>query len=224
MQAQLEARRARIDAGERPIGWKVGINVEAVQQALGISAPVVGFLTSGRQLQPGETHSLAGGTRVGVEPEVAVHLRSAVDPDADRETAREAIGALGPAIEIVDIDLPMEDVERILAGNVFQRAVMLGSSDSGAREQPLTDVEATVLVNGERRESAPAAVMGDPAETVMLVARRLADAGEALDAGQVIIGGSLTPIVWVQPGDSVQVDLGRLGLLRAGFESEGRSG
>jgi 2-keto-4-pentenoate hydratase len=224
MQAQLAARRARIDAGERPVGWKIGINVEAVQQALGISAPVVGFLSSGRQLEPGETHSPAGGTRVGVEPEVALHLRSAVNPEDGRETARAAIGAIGPAIEIVDIDLPMEDVERILAGNVFHRAVMLGPSDAGATEQPLTDVEASVLVNGELRQSAPATAMGDPAETVMLVARRLADAGETLDAGQVIIAGSLTPIVWVQPGDSVELDLGRLGKLRAGFESEGRSG
>jgi 2-keto-4-pentenoate hydratase len=224
MQAQLAARRVRIDAGERPIGWKIGINVEAVQQALGISAPVVGFLSSGRQLAPGETHSLAGGTRVGVEPEVAVHLRSAVSPGAGRETAREAIGALGAAIEIVDIDQPMEDVERILAGNVFHRAVMLGPAGSDASERPLSGVEATVLVNGERRESAPAASMGDPAETVMLVARRLADAGETLDAGQVIIAGSLTPIVGVRPGDSVELDLRRLGRLRADFESEGRSG
>lgn len=220
MRSQLESRSARIAGGERPIGWKIGINVGAVQRALGISAPVVGFLASGRQLQPGDSHSLAGGTRVGVEPEIAIHLRSPVGRDADREAARQAIGALGPAIEIVDIDIPMEDVERILAGNVFHRGVMLGPPDArrGA-PQPVTGVEASVLVNGQRRESADAEVMGDPADIVALVAQRLADAGVSLDEGQVIIAGSLTPIVWVEPDDDVEVDLGSLGRLQVSFKS-----
>ena len=74
-----------------------------------------------------------------------------------------------------------------------------------------------MLVNGERRESASADVMGDPAEIVALVAQRLADAGESLDEGQVIIAGSLTPIVWVEPGDDVEVDLGSLGRLQVSF-------
>ena len=218
MQAQLESRSARIAAGERPIGWKIGINVDAVQRALGISAPVVGFLSSGRRLEPGESHSLDGGTRVGVEPEIAIHLRSTVGRDTDREAAREAIGALGPALEIVDIDIPMEDVERILAGNIFHRGVMLGPPDpQRAVPQSVTGIEASVLVNGEQRQAAPADVMGDPAEIVALVAQRLADAGESLDEGQVIIAGSLTPIVWVEPDDDVEVDLGPLGRIQVSF-------
>jgi 2-keto-4-pentenoate hydratase len=41
--------------------------------------------------------------------------------------------------------------------------------------------------------------------------------GEELREGQVIIGGSLTPIVFVEPGDAIEVDLGRLGVLRLGL-------
>ena len=59
--------------------------------------------------------------------------------------------------------------------------------------------------------------MGDPADIVALVAQRLADAGESLEAGQVIIAGSLTPIVWVEPDDDVEVDLGSLGRLQVSF-------
>jgi 2-keto-4-pentenoate hydratase len=57
----------------------------------------------------------------------------------------------------------------------------------------------------------------DPAEVVGLIAERLAIAGEELREGQVIIAGSLTAIVFVEPGDRVEVDLGPLGSLEVGL-------
>ncbi len=44
MRAQLAARRARIAAGERHLGWKLGFGAPASMQMLGIPAPMVGYL------------------------------------------------------------------------------------------------------------------------------------------------------------------------------------
>ena len=44
MTAQLAKRRARIAAGEKPLGWKVGLGAPASMQKLGLRAPLVGFL------------------------------------------------------------------------------------------------------------------------------------------------------------------------------------
>ena len=44
MTAQLAKRRARIAAGEKPLGWKVGMGAPASMQKLGLQAPLVGFL------------------------------------------------------------------------------------------------------------------------------------------------------------------------------------
>ena len=44
MTAQLAKRRARIAAGEKPLGWKVGLGAPAAMQRLGLEAPLVGFL------------------------------------------------------------------------------------------------------------------------------------------------------------------------------------
>src|SRR5688572_10306124 len=60
--------------------------------------------------------------------------------DADATTAKAAIAALGPAIELADLEFPPDDVEKILTGNIYQRHVILGAPDSsraGARTDGL---------------------------------------------------------------------------------------
>jgi 2-keto-4-pentenoate hydratase len=49
------------------------------------------------------------------------------------------------------------------------------------------------------------------------VADHLAASGAALRAGDVVIAGSVVPIVWVAPGEHVVCDLGPLGMLDVHF-------
>ena len=53
MRALLARREAELRAGARPVGWKIGINVPAVQERLGIAGSVVGYLTSASLAEPG---------------------------------------------------------------------------------------------------------------------------------------------------------------------------
>ena len=50
----------RIAAGERPLGWKVGLGAPASMQKVGITAPIVGYLMQRSLLLSGSTVSLAG--------------------------------------------------------------------------------------------------------------------------------------------------------------------
>jgi 2-keto-4-pentenoate hydratase len=203
LRSQFEALAHRRAAGAELIGWKVGLNAAPVQQHFGISRPVLGHLTTASLIEPGSSHSVAGGVRVGVEPEVAIHVGEG-----------GAIESLGPAIEVVDLDPAITELEAILAGNVFHRGVVLGPAVEGFDAAELATITATVEKNGSVAERARFADTGEaPADVVVLIAERLALVGEELRQGQVIIGGSLTPIVFVQPGDSIEVDLGPLGRL-----------
>jgi len=166
---------------------------------------VIGFLTSASREEPGAIHSIGGMARPLVEPEVAVTLRRAVEGGAEADEALAAIESLGPAIELVDIPSPPDDVEEALAGNVFHRAVVLGPTRQDAA---VSDVQATVRVNGEQRETAPGDV--DLAATISLVADLLGSVGERLEPSDTIICGSLTAPVPVEAGDRVEVDLGVL--------------
>jgi 2-keto-4-pentenoate hydratase len=195
---------AQLAGAPEVIGWKIGLNVPAVQQQLGLERPVVGHLTANRLIEEGSTYSLAGGTRICVEPEVAIHLGEGGD-----------IAGLGPAIEVVDLDPAISELQAILAGNVFHRGVVLGPISTGAGAGDLEALTATVTRNGTVEQKAGFSETGEhPQDVVRLVSERLALVGRELGAGQVIIAGSLTPLVPVAPGDRVEVDLGPLGALR----------
>lgn len=207
LEAQLAGLAAKRAAGAELIGWKIGLNLAPMQRHLGLERPVVGHLTTGSLIEPGSTHSVEGGTRIGVEPEVAIHLG-----------AGAAIESLGPAIEVVDLDPAVEELEAIMAGNVFHRGVVLGDPVPGVGVGELAALDVTVTRNGAVEQRERFGETGEqPAEVVRIVAERLALVGEVLRPGQVIIAGSLTPIVFVEPGDLVAVDLGALGTLSLAF-------
>ncbi len=149
-----------------------------------------------------------------IEPEIAVHLRRDVPAGADPELVADAIGMAEPAVEIVDIDGQLDDLEGVLAGNVFQRAVVLGAPStpwSALREEEL---RATVLCDGISVATCDDVVQAlgrTIAELIAHVADGLAATGAQLQAGQVVITGSLVPPIPVRPGQRISVDLTPVG-------------
>ena len=55
MQKQLADRRARIAAGEKPIGWKVGLGAKAAMERLNIRMPLVGYMMQKSLVPNGST-------------------------------------------------------------------------------------------------------------------------------------------------------------------------
>ena len=196
-EALLTRRRQILAQQARPVGWKVGFNLPEFQERLGIDAPLAGFLTTDTLLEDGAEWSLADQGEVVVESEVAVELG---------EDARSIV-ALLPALELADPPDLSLDVETILAGNIFHRGVAFG---------PRVETDAPgagrILVNGEEQHSVTAEHTGaNLARMVEAVARRLAEADEALRAGDRIITGVLAPPHKAQPGDTVRLELEALG-------------
>jgi 2-keto-4-pentenoate hydratase len=134
-----------------------------------------------------------------------------VPGDATWEQVRDAIGGLSAAIELADLDPPPQDVQAILAGNIFHRHVVLGPvhDDRSTGE----GIGARVLVDGEQAAATddPAALTGEIVEVVRVTAQTLAECGERLRAGEVVITGSTLPPHPVGPGQHIEVELGPLG-------------
>jgi 2-keto-4-pentenoate hydratase len=200
------AWRALVDAGVERVGWKVGLNAPPVMETLGLAHPVIGFLTGATVIESGGSHSLAAAAKPLVEPEVSIELRRDVGPGAEVDEALAAIESLGPALEIVDIPSPPEDVETVVAGNVFHRCAVFGPTRQDAA---VNGAEVSLRVDAEERERGE--VTTDLAETIRVVADLLGGAGERLRAGDRIIAGSLTTPVELAPGNRVELDLGQLG-------------
>lgn len=201
-QQQLGHWRATLHSGAGRVGWKIGLNVPAVQEKLGIDRSVVGHLTTATLLGADGAHSLAGAQKPMAEPEIAIE----VGPDG-------TIAGLAAAIEVADIDRPLEDVGHMVATNIFHRAVAIGPS---AQLSSADGIQAVLTVNGEQVASADAGAT-DLGAIIALVDETLRAAGESLQAGDRIIAGSLTQPAAVKPGDTARVELGAIGALEVSF-------
>jgi 2-keto-4-pentenoate hydratase len=193
-EAMLTRRREILAQGAEPLGWKVGFNVPEIQRKLGIDGPLAGFLTTDSLIE-GEWDEYP----VVVESEVAVEIG-----DDGR-----SIAALLPALEIVDppeLDL---EIEQILAGNIFHRAVAFGPRVETTEPGP-----GRILVNGEEKHP----VKPDGLEQmVAAVAARLEAAGEGLRPGDRIITGVLAPPHEASEGDTVRLELEAVGSVEVRF-------
>jgi 2-keto-4-pentenoate hydratase len=216
MIAQLTERRRRIEAGEAPLGWKLGMGVPAAMAKLGTDAPLVGYLLAPARVDDGGTVSLDGWSNPKLEPEIAVHMGADLAAGASRSDAEAAIAGLGVAIELVDLDPDADDPEAILAADIFQRHVLLGPVVEGAGA---AGVSARIEHNGEEAATAADATeaTGDPVDLVLHVANTVGAVGETLCAGEVVICGSVVPALTVAAGDTVEVELESLGRLGVNF-------
>ena len=202
MQTLLARQAEDLAGGARSIGWKIGFDTPAIQQHFGLSDAVVGYLTDTRVVESGATVSLAGWTAPAVEVELAVR----VGDDG-------GIAGVGPALELVDLDISFDDIEPVLAGNICHRGVVFGPEVPGADPMAMA---ATVIKDGSAvSEGRPTK---DPTRTVAFVRSFLDEHGAKLEAGARIICGSVVPPVAVAPSDTLDVSFGPLGELRISFE------
>lgn len=209
----LGLRAAVLASGTEPLGWKLGFGAPAAMSALGTDRPLVGFLTRDRLMAAGSSVSVTGWAKPLLEAEVAVHLGSAVPPDATAAEAVAAVSGWSVAIELADLSFPPGDVEEVLAGNIFHRHVLLGPSVDAL---PL-DLSFSVL-----RDRAPVASTSEPFELTGSLGEVLASAaatltacGASLRAGDVVITGSVVPPIDVSGGGAwtvVAPGLGELGV------------
>jgi 2-keto-4-pentenoate hydratase len=221
MRAQLELRRTRLEGGDHALGWKVGFAAPAMLERLNISAPLVGFLTRNARVQSGAVVSLAGWAKPVAEPEIAVHIGKDVPAGTDDAGAAAAIAGISPAIELVDIGSPPEDPERILAGNIYQRHVVL-AGDAPARAGARSDGLTCRIMRRNAEAAAtrdPQAITGAWIGIVQHVADVLAAFGERLRAGEVIITGSVVAPLTIEPDeDRIAFEVDPIGRVSVSFK------
>jgi 2-keto-4-pentenoate hydratase len=223
MTTQLATRRARIAAGEQPLGWKVGLGAPASLQKLGIAAPAVGYLMQSAQLPSGATVSFKGYVRPVAEIEIAVRMGRDLEAGATAGDALAAIDSIRPAIEIADLDLvPAPDnLDDVLGRNIFQRHVLLceKSRAGGA----LDGIVSRLIRRGIEANSTsdPEALTGKLPDVVAHVANTLAAFGEKLSAGDIVITGSITPPLVIESDETgITHALDPIGEVSAGFRHD----
>ena len=187
-----------LDSGAERLGWKAGFGSPSALAALGTDRPLVGFLTRDRLLPDGAAVDVSTWTKPVLEAEVAAHLSADLGAGATPAEALAAVGGWSVAIELADLDIVPDDVEKIVAGNIFHRHVLLGPVVEG-RPEPLAFA---VTRDGVEAASSsdPEALTGELGSVLASMADTLAACDAGLRAGDVVITGSVVPPVPVTSG------------------------
>jgi 2-oxo-3-hexenedioate decarboxylase/2-keto-4-pentenoate hydratase len=162
--------------------------------------------------------------RVGVECEIAVRLARDLLPSGAPFTADsvvQAIEAYHPAIEIVDdryADWQTIGAPTLVADDFFAAGCVLGKPVARSAVPDLLDVIGRAVINGtEVSRGTGADVLGHPHHALAWLANHLAAGGKGLQAGQIVLTGSLVKTLWLNAGDQVTMDLSELGTVAVTF-------
>lgn len=212
MQRQLALWRESV-APQQRLGWKIGFNLAADQQRLGLPSAMVGFLSGAHRLAPGGSYPAPPHARLLIEPEVALLIGADLPAGAGAAQANAAIEAYAAALELVDTTRSVsDDIEAILAGNMFHEAVVLGEQRLAPSDYHREQLALSLRINNrEVGTLEPQRVPEEFSALIITVANILAEHGEQLRKGDWIITGAAARAVPVQAGDVISLDMGPLG-------------
>ncbi|MGB2570275.1 2-keto-4-pentenoate hydratase [Micromonospora citrea] len=222
---QLQAR-AWQGRGERRVGAKIGLTSRATQDSFGVHQPDFGLLTHVMAVPDGVEVPIDRLIQPRVEAEVAFVLGR--DLTEERVTTVDLIGAVDhvlPAIEIVDSRIAGWDISIVdtVADNASSGMYVLGTTPRRLADVDLRLAGMVLEHAGEPVSvGAGAACMGSPLNALQWLAGTLARAGDPLRAGDVVLSGSLGPVVPVVPGGAYEARISGLGSVRTCF-SQGLS-
>ena len=207
------SRRCR--DGERVVGKKIGVTSRAVQDMLGVHQPDFGFLTDWMHVEGDIDIDAKALIAPRAEAEIAFILKDSLNgPGVTAADVIAATRSIAPCFEIVDsriADWKIGIVDTV-ADNASCGVFILSEARADPRDHDLSALHVTVTKNGAPlSEGYGSAVQGSPAAAVAWLANTLGGFGVTLDAGDIILSGSLVPLEPAAKGDVFEMTLHGIG-------------
>lgn len=210
----------KLKEGKIIIGKKIGLTSKAMQESLGVDSPDFGILYDSMEIK---NNIVKKGEilQPRVEGELAFVLKEDLKDGATLEDVYEATNYVIPALEIVGSRI--KDWKLTLIDTVSDNAscgmYLLSDLKMDPKEVDLKEVEMSLYKNGEKINSGKgSAVLDDPANAVLWLARSLGNYGVTLNKGDVILAGALSAAIPAESGDEFACDYGEFGVLQVVFE------
>ncbi len=208
-------------------GYKIALTSEAMQRMVGVDQPLSGAIFGSRlmtapiELRPSDFQHL------GVECELAVRLAAPLPAGRglhDRDSAGAAVGAIMPAFELVDdrhADYAQIDAESLVADNAWNAGAVLGPELADWRKFDFVESRGLLEINGQAHSEGKAGdALGHPLDALAWLANALNRQGKALEAGMIVMTGSVVRTVFPEPGDSLRFTLDGCGEARVSLSAE----
>jgi 2-oxopent-4-enoate/cis-2-oxohex-4-enoate hydratase len=203
----------RLEDDERVIGKKIGVTSPAVQNMLGVHQPDFGWLTNAMRIEDEMPVS-----RLLIQPkaegEIAFVLRSTLrGPGVTAADVLAATESVHPCFEVVDSRIRdwRIRIEDTVGDNASSGLFTIGPGVS-PRDVDFVGCAMVVHKNGRPlSQGVGAAALGSPLNCVAWLANTLGGFGVALEAGEIVLSGSLVPLEPVAAGDHMTVSISGIG-------------
>lgn len=206
-------------------GHKVGLTSAAMQRQLDVDQPDYGHLLDTMFHTDGAPIDTGRFLQPRIEPEIAFVLgRPLRGPGVTAADAAAAVEFLLPALEIIDsriadwkITLP-----DTVADNASSGGVVLGTTPVRPEGLDLALTGCLLHHNGDLADTgAGGAVLGSPLNALIWLANTVGPMGVRLEAGHVVLPGSITAAIPVTAGDTVAATFAGIGTVTARFKGDG---
>jgi len=222
---QLLQIARRLADGATVKGHKVGLTSVAMQRQMKVNQPDYGHLLSDMFYPENMPIAATEFLQPRVEPEVAFVLKKPLrGPGVTVAEAIAAVDFVLPALEIIDSRIRDWKIGIIdtIADNASSGGVVLGSTPVSVFDVDLRRSGCVLNRNAEIvGTGAGGAVLGSPLSSLMWLANTVGARGVVLEAGHVILPGSITASVGVAPGDTFTATFAGIGSVTARFAKEG---
>ncbi|MBC7143916.1 MAG: fumarylacetoacetate hydrolase family protein [Thioclava marina] len=197
---------ARLAAGGRLVGRKIGLTNPAVQKQLGVDQPDYGMLFADMDLAHGAELPWQAGAQWKAEAELAFVMgRNLPAPDATMAEVIRSVEYIVPALEIVGSRIADWDIRFVdtVADNASSAFFTLGPSARRLTDADLLDCKMEMRSGSEVvSKGSGRACLGSPLNALLWLAKVMASVGRPLGEGDVVLSGALGPMVAATPGAS----------------------
>ena len=212
---QEAIKQRKLARGARIVGLKAGLTSHAKMKQMGVDTPVFGFLADYFALPDGGECKAAELIHPKVEPEIAFVTKADLrGPGCHIAAVLAATDFVLPAIEIIDSryrDFKF-DLKSVVADNCSSSRFVVGGAIADPADVDLRTTGVVLEKNGEVVAlGAGAAVLGHPAAAIAMLVNKLAERGEHLPAGTLVLSGGITEAVAVKAGDHITLRVQGLG-------------
>ena len=217
---QVNTNHKLVD-GARIVGKKIGLTSIKVQEQFGISTPDFGILFDDMEVLNSLSLPISEVMQPKIEGELAFVLGGSLDND--KLTIVDIINSIDyvlPSLEIVGsrIDNWNIRIADTVADNASASHYVLGHTPKMLDDIDIVNCKMNMTINGELKSSGSGKdCLGSPLNAVLWLARKMQAVGQPLQAGELILSGSLGPMVVVNAGDHVDAEFEGLGSVSISF-------
>lgn len=213
--AAQEALRALWEPVHGPVvGLKIATTTKVMQALMGIDHPCGGMIYQGRMHSAPAAIALSGFQNLMIECELAVRLGRDLPATSTPYTAltvRDAVAEVMPAFELIeDRHAVYKETQALslIADNAWNGGIVLGPATKVGPDRELNGISGRLAIDGVAKGEGKS---DEPMSALAWVANLAASRGRPMQAGMVVITGSMIVTLPIRAGETFRFEIDGFG-------------